>query len=107
MILSGRNFLELGHPTLNNYLNSIERIGGCEQIAPYQARLEVLEEQVQALNTLRQEDVGVIIEIEVVQLRVDLIAYQEELRRQEETWSRELADLRKHFWRIWRRLTSK
>lgn len=46
------------------------------------------------LNTLRQADVEAIVEIEVAQLRVDLMALQEELRRPEEAWSRELVKLR-------------
>lgn len=64
---------------LNSYLDNIERIGGWEWAALYRARLEVLEEQVQKQNTLRQADMEVIAEIEVTQLRVDLMACQEEL----------------------------
>lgn len=75
MILSGRDFLELGLPTLTNYLDNIERIRGPKRAAPYRACLEALEEQVQVLNILRQVDVAAIAEIEVTRLRVDLMAH--------------------------------
>lgn len=97
MILSGQkphNFLELGCPILTSYLDNIERIGGREEAAPYWAYLEDLEEQVQMLNTFCQADVAMIAEIKGAQLRVVLMTHQEELRHQEEVWSRELVDLR-------------
>lgn len=94
MILGGHNFLELGCSMLLSYLDNIARIGGLERATLYRAHLEALGEQVQLLNTLCQVDVIAIAEIEVARLRVDLMAQQEELRHQEELWSRKLADLR-------------
>lgn len=46
------------------------------------------------MSTLWQADVEAITEIEVARLQVDLMACQEKLRRQEETWPRKLAELR-------------
>lgn len=58
------------------------------------AHLADLEEEVEVLNTFRHSDVVTIAEIEMARLRVDLMARQEELRRQEEVWFCDLDDHR-------------
>lgn len=93
MFLEDHLSTEFGCPILLNYLDNIENIGSYKWVAPYQAHLATLDEQVQTLDTLQWANVATITEIEIARRRAEMIARQEEFRLQEEIWSVKFSSL--------------
>lgn len=93
MVLSGHDSFDLGHPLLIYYIENNEMISAPDQAALYRARLDILDQKLTTMNNLSRANIVVIAEIDVARARAKLFLIQEELKRKEATWAKEICEM--------------
>lgn len=65
LILAGQDSYAMGHSTLLNYVENIEKIGGPDRASFYWVQLQALDQHMESLNNVRQANISTIVNIEV------------------------------------------